>query len=69
MTEEQYNDKRIMNIRDRIPEVPGIDRDGREIKASDYHGRKTIILHTSNLVDGVGVIENINNINNNILCL
>ena len=32
-----------MNIGDRIPEVLGIDQDGREIKASDYRGRKLVI--------------------------
>ena len=25
-----------MNVGDRIPEILGIDQDGREIKASDY---------------------------------
>lgn len=30
-----------MNIGDRIPEVLGIDQDGREIKASDYRGKTT----------------------------
>lgn len=32
-----------MNIGDRIPEVLGIDQDGKEIKSSDYHGRKIIL--------------------------
>ena len=32
-----------MNIGDRIPEVLGIDQDGREIKASDYRGRKIVL--------------------------
>ena len=32
-----------MEIGDRIPEILGIDQDGREIKASDYRGR-TIVL-------------------------
>ena len=27
-----------MNVGDRIPEILGIDQDGREIKASDYRG-------------------------------
>ena len=34
-----------MNIGDRIPEVLGTDQDGREIKASDYKGRK-LVLYT-----------------------
>lgn len=32
-----------MNIGDKIPEILGIDQDGREIKASDYQGRKIIL--------------------------
>ncbi len=32
-----------MNIGDRIPEVLGTDQDGREIKASDYRGRKLVL--------------------------
>ncbi len=32
-----------MNIGDRIPEVLGIDQDGRKIKASDYRGRKIVL--------------------------
>ena len=32
-----------MNIGDRIPEVLGIDQDGKEIKSSDYRGRKIIL--------------------------
>ena len=32
-----------MNIGDKIPEILGIDQDGREIKASDYRGRKIIL--------------------------
>ena len=32
-----------MNIGDRIPEVLGIDQDGREIKSSDYRGRKIVL--------------------------
>ena len=32
-----------MNIGDKIPEHLGIDQDGREIKASDYQGRKIIL--------------------------
>ena len=27
-----------MNIGDKIPEILGIDQDGREIKASDFRG-------------------------------
>lgn len=34
-----------MNIGDRIPEVLGTDQHGKEIKASDYRGRK-IVLYT-----------------------
>lgn len=34
-----------MKIGDKIPEVLGIDQNGREIKASDYRGRK-IVLYT-----------------------
>lgn len=32
-----------MNVGDRIPEVFGIDQDGREIKRSDFAGRKLIL--------------------------
>ena len=32
-----------MNIGDRIPEILGIDQNGKEIKASDYKGRKIIL--------------------------
>lgn len=32
-----------MNIGDQIPEILGIDQDGREIKRSDYQGRKLIL--------------------------
>ena len=32
-----------MEIGDRIPEILGIDQDGREIKASDYRGRKIVL--------------------------
>lgn len=32
-----------MNVGDRIPEVLGIDQDGREIKSSDYRGRKIVL--------------------------
>ena len=32
-----------MTIGDKIPEILGIDQDGREIKASDYRGRKLIL--------------------------
>lgn len=32
-----------MNIGDRIPEVLGIDQDGKEMKSSDYRGRKLIL--------------------------
>lgn len=32
-----------MNIGDRIPEVLGTDQDGREIKSSDYRGRKLVL--------------------------
>ena len=31
-----------MNVGDKIPEILGIDQDGREIKASDYRGRKIV---------------------------
>ncbi|WP_315024074.1 peroxiredoxin [Alloprevotella tannerae] len=34
-----------MQVGDKIPEIFGVDQDGREIKASDYRGRK-IILYT-----------------------
>ncbi len=34
-----------MNIGDRIPEILGKDQNGREIKASDYRGRK-LVLYT-----------------------
>ena len=32
-----------MNIGDKIPEVLGVDQDGREIKASDYRGKKIVL--------------------------
>ncbi len=32
-----------MNIGDKIPEILGIDQDGREIKASDYQGHKIVL--------------------------
>lgn len=32
-----------MNVGDQIPEILGIDQDGREIKRSDYQGRKLIL--------------------------
>ena len=32
-----------MNIGDKIPEILGIDQDGREIKASDYQGGKIVL--------------------------
>ncbi len=34
-----------MNIGDKIPEFLGVDQDGKEIKSSDYRGRK-IVLYT-----------------------
>lgn len=36
-----------MNIGDKIPEILGIDQDGREIKASDYQGRKIVLYSYS----------------------
>jgi len=32
-----------MTVGDRIPEVLGIDQEGREIRSSDYHGRKIVL--------------------------
>ena len=32
-----------MTVGDKIPEVLGIDQDGREIKSSDYSGRKIVL--------------------------
>lgn len=32
-----------MNVGDKIPEVLGIDQDGKEIKSSDYRGRKIVL--------------------------
>ena len=32
-----------MNIGDKIPEILGIDQNGREIKSSDYRGRKLVL--------------------------
>lgn len=32
-----------MTVEDKIPEVLGIDQDGREIKSSDYRGRKIVL--------------------------
>ena len=33
-----------MNIGDKIPEILGMDQDGKEIKASDYRGRKSLLV-------------------------
>lgn len=32
-----------MNVGDKIPEILGVDQDGREIKASDFAGRKLVL--------------------------
>ena len=32
-----------MTVGDKIPEILGIDQDGREIKASDYRGQKIVL--------------------------
>jgi peroxiredoxin Q/BCP len=32
-----------MKVGDKIPEILGIDQDGKEIKASDYKGRKLVL--------------------------
>lgn len=32
-----------MNVGDKIPEILGIDQDGKEIKASDYRGKKIVL--------------------------
>ncbi len=32
-----------MNVGDKIPEILGIDQNGKEIKASDYAGRKIVL--------------------------
>ena len=32
-----------MNVGDKIPEILGTDQDGREIKSSDYRGRKLVL--------------------------
>lgn len=32
-----------MKVGDRIPEILGVDQDGREIKAADYRGRKLVL--------------------------
>ena len=32
-----------MNVGDRIPEVLGTDQNGKEIRISDYHGRKLVL--------------------------
>lgn len=32
-----------MNIGDKIPEILGMDQDGKEIKASEYRGRKIVL--------------------------
>ena len=34
-----------MQVGDKIPEIFGVDQDGKEIKASDYRGKK-LILYT-----------------------
>ena len=44
-----------MNIGDRIPEVLGHDQNGREIKASDYAGRKTLVVPTEAILTSGGV--------------
>ena len=36
-----------MNIGDKIPEILGIDQNGKEIKASDYRGRKIVLYSYS----------------------
>ena len=36
-----------MTVGDKIPEILGIDQDGREIKASDYRGQKIVLLTSS----------------------
>ena len=33
-----------MDVGDRIPEVLGMDQDGREVKASDFAGRKIVLF-------------------------
>lgn len=43
ITRHIINKYRIMNVGDKIPEILGIDQDGREIKASDYRGRKIVL--------------------------
>ncbi len=40
--------KSYMTIGDKIPEVLGIDQDGREIKAADYRGRKIVLYSYRN---------------------
>ena len=37
----------IMKIGDKIPEILGIDQNGREIKASDYRGKKLVLYRKS----------------------
>ena len=37
-----------MTIGDKIPEILGIDQDGREIKSSDYRGRKIVLYSYPN---------------------
>ena len=39
----QYKIKEDMKIGDRIPEILGVDADGKEVKASDFSGKKLVI--------------------------
>ena len=41
-----------MIVGDKIPEILGTDQDGREIKASDYRGRK-LVLSDGTLIGSV----------------
>ena len=36
-----------MQVGDKIPEIFGVDQDGKEIKASDYRGRKNNFIFLS----------------------
>lgn len=33
----------LLNVGDKIPEILGLDQDGKEVKASDYQGKKLVL--------------------------
>ncbi|EFB94012.1 antioxidant, AhpC/TSA family [Prevotella bivia JCVIHMP010] len=40
---DKYINKKMMNIGDKAPEVLGTDQNGKEIKVSDYKGKKIVL--------------------------